>query len=129
MFFNRSEYLRQFVYYFLYSKGGARYSINYKGIALIYSKIKDKTIKHFLISCMHLELKTEDFLKVKHEQCLRMVKLLKFSLNIHLIHAIINQYYLVKFCACTQTSELRSFVSLHVEPACRTLIYNLPIQS
>ncbi|CAG2248572.1 unnamed protein product [Mytilus edulis] len=89
---------------------------------------EDETIEHFLISCIHLEPDREKLLKVIREQCLRLVDLFNISLDINLIHVIINPYYLVKFCACTQTSDLCSFISLHVEPACRALIYNLHMQ-
>ncbi|CAC5419306.1 unnamed protein product [Mytilus coruscus] len=89
---------------------------------------EDETIEHFLISCIHLEPDREKLLKVIREQCLRLVELFNISLDINLIHVIINPYHLVKFCACTQTSDLCSFISLHVEPACRTLIYNLHMQ-
>ena len=58
---------------------------------------EDETIEHFLISCIHLELLRKNLLKVLREQCLRMVELFNISLDINLLHVIINPYYLVKF--------------------------------
>ncbi|CAG2198574.1 unnamed protein product [Mytilus edulis] len=89
---------------------------------------EDETISHFLISCTPLETERMSLLKSLREQYIKVLELLNINMHdidVDFIHVIINPYHLVNYCGTSLTSELCAFINIHIEPACRTLIYKL----
>ena len=89
---------------------------------------EDETISHFLISCTPLEAERMSLLKSLREQYIKVLELLNINMHdidVDFIHVIINPYHLVNYCGTSLTSELCAFINIHIEPACRTLIYKL----